>query len=71
MSLYQESDPEHRAALRAKVARLRRESKDSLIARLIRMESQVSQQAQVENKLREEMMQISLRLLVFEKSKPA
>ena len=71
MSLYKESDPEERAALHVKVARLRREPKDSLIARLIRMESQVSQQAQVENKLRKEMMQISLRLLVFEESKPA
>jgi len=41
--LYKESDPGERAALQAKVARLRRESKDSLIARLIQMESRVSQ----------------------------
>jgi hypothetical protein len=67
MSLYQESDVDHRAALQAKVARLRRESKDSLIARLIRMESQVSRQAQVENRLREEVTQISLKLLASQR----
>ena len=66
-ALYQESDPEHRPALHAKVARLRRESKDSLIARLIRMEGRVSQQAQVENRLREEVTQITLKLLDSEK----
>jgi len=68
MSLYKESDPGDRAALQAKVARLRRESKDTLIARLIRMESHVSQQARVENRLREEVTQISLKLLDFEKT---
>ena len=67
MALYQESDPEHRPALHAKVARLRRESKDSLIVRLIRMESQVSRQAQVENRLREEVAQISLKLLASQR----
>ena len=66
MSLYKESDPGERAALQAKVARLRRESKDSLIARLIQMESRVSQRAQVENRLREQVIQISRKLLAFE-----
>jgi len=66
MSLYKESDPGERAALQAKVARLRRESKDTLIARLIRMESRVSQRAQVENRLREQVIQISRKLLAFE-----
>jgi len=70
-SLYQESDPEHRPSLHAKAARLRRESKDSLIARLIRMEGQFSQRAQVENRLRGEVMQITLRLQAFEKSRLA
>ena len=66
MSLYKESDPGERTALQAKVARLRRESKDTLIARLIRMESRVSQRAQVENRLREQVIQISRKLLAFE-----
>lgn len=67
MSLYRESGVEHRSALQAKVARLRRESKDSLIARLIRLESQARQQAQVENRLREEVVQISLKLLAADR----
>ena len=68
VSLYQEGDPEQRPSLHAKVARLRRESKDNLIARLIRLESQFSQQAHVENRLREEVTQISLKLLAFERT---
>ena len=68
LSLYKDSEADHRAALYAKVARLRREPKDSLIVRLIRMESQVSQQADVESRLREELTQISLKLLAFERT---
>jgi hypothetical protein len=59
---------DHRAALYAKVARLRREPKDSLITRLIRLENQFSRQAHVENKLREEVIQISLKLSDFERT---
>lgn len=68
ISLYQESDPEHRPSLQAKVTRLRRESKDSLITRLIRTEARISQQAHVENKLREQVMELSQKLMAVERS---
>lgn len=68
LSLYKETDVDDRAALYAKVARLRREPKDSLITRLIRLENQFSRQAHVENKLREEVIQISLKLSDFERT---
>jgi hypothetical protein len=66
-ALYQATTPEHRPSLYAKVGRLRRESKDSLIGRLIQAEARVRQQVHDETKLREEVMQVNLRLLAFQK----
>ncbi len=68
ISLYQESDRERRSVLYAKVARLRRESKDSLITRLIQTEARINQQAHIENKLREEVMRLSVKVQAFEKA---
>ena len=43
----------------SKTARLRRESKDSLIARLISLERRVRQQQSAENLLREEILRLA------------
>ena len=66
IALYKESDPEHRPSLYAKVARLRRESKDTLIARVIRTEARISQQAHIENELREDVIELGQKLLAIE-----
>ena len=58
--LYARTTEEDRPQLHAKVARLRRESKDHLIARLISLEERTKHQAQVENRLREEIILSSL-----------
>jgi hypothetical protein len=52
------SDLEKRS-MRSKTARLRRESKDSLIARLISLERTVTQQKNAENLLREEILRLA------------
>jgi hypothetical protein len=44
--------------LRAKVNRLRRDSKDSLIARLLQLEAERKRQAERENTLREEIFRL-------------
>jgi hypothetical protein len=49
-----------RAAFRAKINRLRRESKDALIFRIIGLEEQVQGQARRENNLREEILRLNL-----------
>jgi len=46
-------------SLQSKTARLRRESKDSLIARLISLERTVAQQKNAENLLREEILRLA------------
>lgn len=46
-------------AVRSKISRLRRETKDSLIARLITIERAVAKQKTVENVLREEILRLS------------
>jgi hypothetical protein len=51
---------QHRAAFRAKINRLRRESKDDLIFRIIGLEEKVQGQARRENNLREEILRLSL-----------
>jgi len=52
------SDLEKRS-LRSKTSRLRRESKDSLIARLISLERTVTKQKTTENLLREEILRLA------------
>lgn len=54
--LYARTPEAERPRVHAKVARLRRESKDRLIARLIALERSVAMQAEVENRLREEIV---------------
>jgi hypothetical protein len=51
---------QQRAAFRAKINRLRRESKDALISRIIGLEEKVQGQARRENNLREEILRLSL-----------
>jgi hypothetical protein len=46
-------------AVRSKISRLRREMKDTLIARLITLERAVAKQRTVENLLREEILRLS------------
>lgn len=46
-------------AVRSKISRLRRETKDALIARLITVERAVAKQRTVENLLREEILRLS------------
>ena len=59
-----EDEPEgpvpQRVAFRAKINRLRRESKDTLIFRIVDLEEKVRAQARRENNLREEILRLSL-----------
>ena len=48
------------AALRARINRLRRESKDTLIARVMELEKSVERHAQHEDNLREEILRLTL-----------
>ena len=50
---------QERRAVRSKISRLRRETKDALIARLITAERAVTKQKTVENLLREEILRLS------------
>jgi hypothetical protein len=52
---------EQRPALRAKIARLRRQPKDSLIAKLMELERTVEEQMKRENALREEILRVTLK----------
>lgn len=51
---------EQRGALRAKINRLRRKSKEDLIFKLLQLEKTVQDQAERENTLREEVLRLSL-----------
>ena len=51
---------ERSAALRARIGRLRRESKDALIARIVELEKRAEQHAQREDNLREEILRLTL-----------
>ena len=46
--------------IRSRIAHLRRETKDALIARVLRLEGTVKQQKDVENALREEVVRLSV-----------
>lgn len=53
-------DDDRKESIRARVNRLRRESKDTLIARLIQLENSVEQQVRREDNLREEILRLTL-----------
>ncbi len=59
-SLAANLDSTHRAAMHARIARLRRECKDSLIARLIAIEQRGAEQELVERRLRDQIITLSL-----------
>jgi hypothetical protein len=62
LSALQRTTPEaQRPALRAKIARLRRTSKDALIAKVMDLERTVEDQLKHENALREELLRITLK----------
>jgi len=50
-----------RAAMRSKIARLRRHSKDTLIAKVVELETAVENQGKRENALRDELLRITLK----------
>jgi hypothetical protein len=58
--LYQQIEPDEKAQLRTKISRLRRETKDSIIAKVVRLERIVGQQTSVENNLRDEVIRLRL-----------
>jgi len=59
MRLFDSSSDHDKRSLWSKTARLRRESKDALIARLISLERTVKQQKSAENLLREEILRLA------------
>jgi hypothetical protein len=62
LSSLRKAAPEaQRPALRARIARLRRNSKDTLIAKLIELEKTVENQTKRENALRDELLRTALR----------
>jgi hypothetical protein len=65
IEFYAQAAPAKRPGLHAKVARFRRQPKDDLIVRLIRLEETVKLQTDVENRLREEIIRTNLRATVL------
>jgi len=62
LTALQKSTPDaHRAALRAKIARLRLQSKDMLIAKVLELETAVANQGKRENALREEVLRLTFK----------
>jgi len=53
------ASPEEKRPLRSRIQRLRRETKDALIARVLRLEHIVEQQKAAENALRDEIIRLS------------
>lgn len=51
---------EERPGLKSKISRLRREPKDALVAKLVSLERAATRQRDVENRLREEILRLSL-----------
>ena len=58
LSFYENTEPGARAAAQARVARLRRQTKDDLIVRLLRVEETLKAARNVENRLREEIIRL-------------
>jgi hypothetical protein len=61
--LLENTSTEAKHKMRAKISRLRRQSKDSLIAKIIQLERKVETQNAVENALRDEVIEMSLQAL--------
>ena len=59
-ALLDDAPATERTALRTKITRLRRASKDELIASLIKLAREVKQQARREHALREELLRVAL-----------
>jgi len=57
--LVENASAEERRSLQSKISRLRRERKDSLVAKLVSLERAVARQREVENRLREEILRLS------------
>jgi hypothetical protein len=51
---------EERRSLQSKISRLRREPKDALVAKLVSLERAAAKQRDVENRLREEILRLSV-----------
>lgn len=58
LEFYEHTEPEGRAAAQARVARMRRHTKDDLIVRLLRVEEMLKAARNVENRLREEIIRL-------------
>lgn len=56
LELYAHAEPSRKAAIQARVARLRRHPKDDLIVRLMRIEESLAEQMDVANRLREKII---------------
>jgi PRTRC genetic system protein C len=56
LELYAQVEPKKKAAIQATVARLRRQAKDDLIARIMRIEEELTEQMNVANRLREKII---------------
>ncbi len=56
LELYARTEPPKKAAIQTRVARLRRHPKDDLIVRLMRIEESLSEQMDVANRLREQII---------------
>ena len=56
LELYARTEPAKKAAIQARVARLRRHPKDDLIVRLMRIEESLTEQMDVANRLREKII---------------
>jgi len=56
LELYAHAEPARKAAIQARVARLRRHPKDDLVARLMRIEESLIEQMEVANRLREKII---------------
>ena len=58
-ALVADASAEERRGLQSKISRLRREPKDSLVAKLVSLERAAAKQRDVENRLREEILRLS------------
>jgi hypothetical protein len=61
--LYKDIAPESKQKMQSKVSRLRRQPKDALITKLIRLEQRVERQDGVENALRDELIEMNIKAL--------
>lgn len=60
LEFYETTEPDAKSAAQARVARLRRQTKDDLIVRLLRAEGTLKAARNVENRLRDEIIRLHL-----------